>query len=877
MWPMLLDTPKDECKRTLRRFELEAYASLVTALRGQGELSKTRRQLLQDAANTLHISTDRHRAEVRRAVNDERLATIAERLAGPNTEMDWAIEGRRLIPLMPRLPPQTAFTALANSVARLTAAENAKLPPPQNTARYTDADEVEEEAAAPESSRTTQNQVAAPQQAPQQMQIKVEESETRKRRRSSLEVPGQPISPNIPAHPPPSKILNVGPSTSALPSSSRTLTIPMNVAPVKLSISTTRPTSTISTPTTTQKVIIMSSTSNMSGSGSPSLLQRSLSVPLVKTTMAHLSTISSTGSIVSSNIIPSRVSTTQAMATTSGYISAAQGYAPRIRPKCTTPATVLPRGRGGSIVIPLTPNTPSSIPSSGLQLKPVATASSKPTLHIKQDGSGMKIIAGAPKLMPKPPTVAVATTTGTTRLVTLTATPRMTPTSTVTAAAALASSGTTLHPITPQSKQSMGTPTTATLVGQKQISHLNMTSTASNPGKANVIVVKKGTSYPVGQGVTLAQGGRELLGKVLLRTPTSLSCAQKTSTPQTQTLSGTRQGNVIVVDLSQEQRKATPSFSNILQTGVMSSVSTTPLTPIQTDKREGVQDIEVLNEVIKEVESVKQNDNDDSLEIQEITQESMDVEEIIQSSIDSVPQTSILDELCSSQEAVKVEKICTSSQEDLSQSILARTLTRGGGGDEYQRAVREACQEESSISLDELKEKPEIIESVSQESQISVPTEILGELDPQTGIFCGLQEDSTSSTSGVARTVDIYSAAISSANITFDSNSETEPEIPESVAVSLSTPILCGSDDEDISLVYHDEPEEIVETCTEVVKETEAEPTVCETSANEKVLVEVLNTTAEDLLEKQLEELEASSSLPVGLYPFHFEDPNSYL
>jgi hypothetical protein len=53
-------------------------------------------------------------------------------IAGPNTSTDWAIEGRRLIPLMPRLVPQTAFTALANNVANIAAAENAKLPPPAN-------------------------------------------------------------------------------------------------------------------------------------------------------------------------------------------------------------------------------------------------------------------------------------------------------------------------------------------------------------------------------------------------------------------------------------------------------------------------------------------------------------------------------------------------------------------------------------------------------------------------------------------------------------------------------------------------------------------------------------------------------------------------
>jgi hypothetical protein len=58
--------------------ELEAYGSLVSALRAQGELTKEKRKLLQDLAFTLNISMERHRAEIRRAVNDEKLATIAE-------------------------------------------------------------------------------------------------------------------------------------------------------------------------------------------------------------------------------------------------------------------------------------------------------------------------------------------------------------------------------------------------------------------------------------------------------------------------------------------------------------------------------------------------------------------------------------------------------------------------------------------------------------------------------------------------------------------------------------------------------------------------------------------------------------------------------
>jgi hypothetical protein len=52
---------------------------VVTALRAQGELTKERRKVLNDLGNILNIPVDRHKAEIRRAVNDELLNTIALR------------------------------------------------------------------------------------------------------------------------------------------------------------------------------------------------------------------------------------------------------------------------------------------------------------------------------------------------------------------------------------------------------------------------------------------------------------------------------------------------------------------------------------------------------------------------------------------------------------------------------------------------------------------------------------------------------------------------------------------------------------------------------------------------------------------------------
>ncbi|RUS70094.1 hypothetical protein EGW08_022143 [Elysia chlorotica] len=133
MWPMLLDYSKDESKRILRRLELEAYASIISVFRAQGDLSKEKKNILQDLQHSLSISTERHRAEVRRAVNDEKLATIAENISGSMSTAEWQVEGRRLVPLMPRLVPQTAFTSTANQAASAMMEKNATLPPPSST------------------------------------------------------------------------------------------------------------------------------------------------------------------------------------------------------------------------------------------------------------------------------------------------------------------------------------------------------------------------------------------------------------------------------------------------------------------------------------------------------------------------------------------------------------------------------------------------------------------------------------------------------------------------------------------------------------------------------------------------------------------------
>lgn len=47
---------------------------------------------------------------------------------GAGSCAEWAAEGRRLVPLMPRLVPQTVFSSSATAAANSAAAANAKLP-----------------------------------------------------------------------------------------------------------------------------------------------------------------------------------------------------------------------------------------------------------------------------------------------------------------------------------------------------------------------------------------------------------------------------------------------------------------------------------------------------------------------------------------------------------------------------------------------------------------------------------------------------------------------------------------------------------------------------------------------------------------------------
>ncbi|CRK96489.1 CLUMA_CG009860, isoform A [Clunio marinus] len=134
-WPPKLDMTKDECRGVLRRLELDAYSSVVSTFRAQGSLDNSKQNVLDQLRRCFHISEDRHKAEVRRVANSEKLTTISELLNGKSYDLEWIREGHRNYPLIGRAPPYSALHILADHASKAAAIENSQLPHPSDTKR----------------------------------------------------------------------------------------------------------------------------------------------------------------------------------------------------------------------------------------------------------------------------------------------------------------------------------------------------------------------------------------------------------------------------------------------------------------------------------------------------------------------------------------------------------------------------------------------------------------------------------------------------------------------------------------------------------------------------------------------------------------------
>ena len=89
--------------------------------------------MLCELGELLGIGVERQRAEIRRALNEELLATVALRLSGTDLSSSWEREGRRVLPLLPRAAPHTALTSVAARAGAELRLQNAQLLPPDQT------------------------------------------------------------------------------------------------------------------------------------------------------------------------------------------------------------------------------------------------------------------------------------------------------------------------------------------------------------------------------------------------------------------------------------------------------------------------------------------------------------------------------------------------------------------------------------------------------------------------------------------------------------------------------------------------------------------------------------------------------------------------
>uniref|UniRef100_A0A8C2HRR0 BRCA2-interacting transcriptional repressor EMSY n=1 Tax=Cyprinus carpio TaxID=7962 RepID=A0A8C2HRR0_CYPCA len=449
VWPTLLDLSRDECKRILRKLELEAYAGVISALRAQGDLTKDKKDLLGELTRVLSISTERHRAEVRRAVNDERLTTIAYHMSGPNSSSEWSIEGRRLVPLMPRLVPQTAFTVMANAVASATAHQNASLLLPADTANkevvvcysYTSTTSTSSSASAPSSSSAA-TALKSPRPASPASNVVVlpsgstvyvksvscsdEDEKPRKRRRTNSSSSSPMLLKEVPKVATPiSKTITVPVSGSPKMSNlmqSIANSLPPHMSPVKITF--TKP-CTQTTNSTTQKVIIV--TTSPSSNFVPNILSKShnyaavsklvssaaLSASSHKQTMvlsagpaaalgpshvAVTTTVSSTPSVVMSTI---------AQGGSSAAVKLSSTRLPSPKSLVSSPSQILqiPKAQQQTAVQAASPKGLQASLSSPQS----SAAGAKPTIQIKQE-SGVKIITQQmqpSKILPKPSSAAL--------------------------------------------------------------------------------------------------------------------------------------------------------------------------------------------------------------------------------------------------------------------------------------------------------------------------------------------------------------------------------------------------------------------------------------------------------------------------------------
>uniref|UniRef100_A0A3Q4H5T5 EMSY transcriptional repressor, BRCA2 interacting n=1 Tax=Neolamprologus brichardi TaxID=32507 RepID=A0A3Q4H5T5_NEOBR len=371
VWPTILDLGRDECKRILRKLELEAYAGVISALRAQGDLTKDKKDLLGELTKILGMS-------------------------GPNSSSEWSIEGRRLVPLMPRLVPQTAFTVTANAVASATANQNASLLLPAETGNK------------------------------EGVSCSDEDEKPRKRRRTNSSSSSPVMLKEVTkVSPPVSKNITVPVSGSPKMSSimqSIANSLPPHLSPVKITF--TKPTIQ-TTSTTTQKVIIV--TTSPSSNFVPNILSKShahnnatavsklgstsvLTTPTQKQTVvfpASCSTSTNPNAIAVTTVVsstPSAVMSTVTQCGVSAGVKVSTARLPSPKTLVASPTQILAQFPKQQSPKQLQQSSPLGASNIGQTQTTTSSPGAKPTIQIKQE-SGVKIITQQvqpSKILPKP-------------------------------------------------------------------------------------------------------------------------------------------------------------------------------------------------------------------------------------------------------------------------------------------------------------------------------------------------------------------------------------------------------------------------------------------------------------------------------------------
>uniref|UniRef100_A0A2K6FW61 EMSY transcriptional repressor, BRCA2 interacting n=1 Tax=Propithecus coquereli TaxID=379532 RepID=A0A2K6FW61_PROCO len=361
VWPTLLDLSRDECKRILRKLELEAYAGVISALRAQGDLTKEKKDLLGELSKVLSISTERHRAEVRRAVNDERLTTIAHNPIASN-------------------PSQTNFFIVPSVVVCYSYTSTTSTPTSTPVPSGSIATVKSPRPASPAS-----NVVVLPSGSTvyvKSVSCSDEDEKPRKRRRTNSSSSSPVVLKEVPkAVVPVSKTITVPVSGSPKMSNimqSIANSLPPHMSPVKITF--TKP-STQTTNTTTQKVIIV--TTSPSSTFVPNILSKSHNYAAV-TKLVPTSVIASTtqkppvvitasqSSLVSNNSsgsssstpspVPNTVAVTAVVSSTPSVVMSTVAQGVKIITQQVQPSKILPKPV--TATLPTSSNSPIMVVSS---------------------------------------------------------------------------------------------------------------------------------------------------------------------------------------------------------------------------------------------------------------------------------------------------------------------------------------------------------------------------------------------------------------------------------------------------------------------------------------------------------------------------------